>query len=78
MAGPEREVFFPRSIHLRQAQSDFTHMKELGVTIAGQPFDHLFYHFTLTCSNWETGTICFAESFESLAGGIANALWELA
>src|SRR5215216_4069968 len=61
----------------RQAQSDFTHMKELGVTIAGQPFDHLFYHFTLTCSNWETGTICFAESFESLAEGLQNALWEL-
>ena len=61
MAGPEREVFFPQEHPPgRQAQSDFTHMKELGVTIAGQPFDHLFYHFTLTCSNWETGTICFA------------------
>ena len=47
------------------------------MTIAGQPFDHLFYHFTLTCSNWETGTICFAESFESLAEGLQNALWEL-
>jgi len=78
MAGPEREVFFPQE-HApgRQAQSDFTHMKELGVTIAGQPFDHLFYHFTLTCSNWETGTICFGESFESLAEGLQNALWEL-
>jgi hypothetical protein len=52
-------------------------MKELAVTIAGQPFDHLFYHFTLTCSNWETGTICFGESFESLAEGLQNALWEL-
>ena len=78
MAGPEREVFFPQEHPPgRQAQSDFTHMKELGVTIAGQPFDHLFYHFTLTCSNWETGTICFAESFESLAEGLQNALWEL-
>lgn len=78
MAGPEREVFFPQEHPPgRQGQSDFTHMKELGVTIAGQPFDHLFYHFTLTCSNWETGTICFAESFESLAEGLQNALWEL-
>lgn len=78
MAGPEREVFFPQEHPPgRQAQSDFTHMKELGVTIAGQPFDHLFYHFTLTCSNWETGTICFGESFESLAEGLQNALWEL-
>lgn len=78
VAGPEREVFFPQ-VHPPgwQAQSDFTHMKELEVTIGGQPFDHLFYHFTLTCSNWETGTICFAESFESLAEGLQNALWEL-
>lgn len=78
VAGPEREVFFPQEHPPgRQAQSDFTHMKELEVTIAGQPFDHLFYHFTLTCSNWETGTICFGESFESLAEGLQNALWEL-
>ncbi len=78
VAGPEQEVFFPQEHPPgRQAQSDFTHMKELGVTIAGQPFDHLFYHFTLTCSNWETGTICFGESFESLAEGVQNALWEL-
>jgi hypothetical protein len=78
VAGPEREVFFPQEHPPgRQGQSDFTHMKELAVTIAGQPFDHLFYHFMLTCSNWETGTICFGESFESLAEGLQNALWEL-
>lgn len=78
LAGPEREVYFPQEHPPgRQGQSDFTHMKELGVTIAGQPFDHLFYHFTLVFSNWETGTICFAESFESLAEGLQNALWEL-
>lgn len=78
VAGPEQEVFFPQAHPPgRQAQSDFTHMKKLGVTIAGQPFAHLFYHFTLVYSNWETGTICFAESFESLAEGLQNALWEL-
>lgn len=78
LAGPEREVMFPQ-VHEpgRQSQSDFTHMKELGVTIGRQAFAHLFYHFTLTYSNWETGTICFSESFESLAEGIQNALWEL-
>ena len=38
---------------------------------------HLIYHFVLTYSNWETGTICFSESFESLSEGIQNALWEL-
>ena len=78
LQGPKREVMFPQ-LHEpgRQSQSDFTHMTELGVTIAGQPFAHLFYHFTLTYSNWETGTICFSECFESLAEGLQNALWEL-
>jgi Mu transposase, C-terminal domain len=52
-------------------------MNKLGVTIGGQPFNHLIYHFVLTYSNWETGTICFSESFESLSQGLQNALWEL-
>ena len=76
--GPGKEVFFPQK-HKPGVlcQSDFTHMDSLGVTIMGQPFDHLMYHFVLTYSNWETGTICFSESFESLAQGLQNALWEL-
>ena len=52
-------------------------MNKLGVTIGGQPFEHLIYHFVLTYSNWETGCICFSESFESLSEGLQNALWEL-
>lgn len=77
-AGPEREVYFPQEHEPgRQAQSDFTHMSDLGVKIAGQPFRHLFYHFTLTYSNWEAGTVCFGETFESLAEGLQNALWKL-
>src|SRR6516162_3507091 len=52
-------------------------MEELGVTIQGQSFPHLIYHFVLTYSNWETGTVCFSESFESLSEGLQNALWEL-
>ena len=52
-------------------------MNDLQITLAGQPFDHLVYHFVLTCSNWETGTVCFSESFESLSQGLQNALWEL-
>ncbi|HDL85497.1 MAG TPA: transposase, partial [Candidatus Acetothermia bacterium] len=58
-------------------ESDFTHMSSLGVTIMGQPFDHLMYHFVLPYSNWEAGKICFSESFESLAEGLQEALWEL-
>ena len=37
----------------------------------------LIYHFVLTYSNWETGSICFSESFESLSHGLQNALWKL-
>jgi hypothetical protein len=76
--GPPREVMFPQQ-HLpgRLAQSDFTHLDGLDVTIAGELFPHMIYHFVLTYSNWETGTICYSESFESLAEGLQNALWEL-
>ena len=52
-------------------------MNDLRITLAGQPFDHMIYHFVLTYSNWETGTVCFSESFESLSQGLQNALWEL-
>jgi hypothetical protein len=76
--GPAREVFFPQLHHPgRLAASDFTHCTELGVTLNGSPFPHLIYHFVLTYSNWEAGTLCFSESFESLSEGLQNALWEL-
>jgi hypothetical protein len=52
-------------------------MKSLAVTIGGQPFDHLVYHWVLTYSNWESITICFSESFESLSEGLQNAVWQL-
>jgi hypothetical protein len=78
LEGPPKEVYFPQEHHPGElCQSDFTHMSSLGITIQGHPFDHLIYHFVLTYSNWETGTICFSESFESLSDGLQNALWEL-
>jgi len=78
LKGPRREVFFPQQhVPGRQAQSDFTYLNELGVTIAGQPFKHLFYHFTLVYSNWEWGMVCASESWESLSEGLQQALWKL-
>jgi len=78
LEGPSKEVFFPQQHRPGElCESDFTHVSKLGVTIQGRPFDHLIYHFVLTYSNWETGTICFSESFESLSEGLQNALWEL-
>ena len=54
--------------------SDFTHVNKLGITIQGQSFPQLLYHFVLTYSNWETATVCFSESFESLCEGLQDAL----
>lgn len=76
--GPAKEVMMVQEHKPgKQGQSDYTRMGSLGVTIQRQPFDHMFYHFMLTYSNWETGMVCFSESFESLIGGVQNALWEL-
>jgi hypothetical protein len=76
--GPPRKVFFAQEHRPGElCQSDFTHCRELGVTINRQTFPHLIYHFVLTYSNWETGTICYSETFESLSEGLQNALWEL-
>jgi len=78
LQGPEREVMFPQSHRPGEyAQSDFTAMGDLGITLSGQPFNHLFYHFVLPYSNWETGQICASESFEALVSGFQAAGWEL-
>jgi hypothetical protein len=78
LEGSPKEVFFAQ-VHYpgRLCASDFTHCTDLGVTINGLPFDHMIYHFVLTYSNWETGTVCFSESLESLSEGLQNALWQL-
>ncbi len=76
--GPGKEVYFPQK-HYPGAlcASDFTHMNSLEVMIQGEIFDHLAYHFVLTYSNWESVSVCFSESFESLSAGIQTALWDL-
>jgi len=76
--GPEREVIFEQQ-HFpgERAQSDFTHMEDLGVTIAGEPFPHMLYHLVLTYSNTEAANICFSETFEALAEGLEKALWQI-
>lgn len=78
LEGPAKEVFFDQQHYPGDlCQSDFTHMSDLEITIKGELFRHMIYHFVLTYSNWETGTICFSESFESLSEGFQNAIWEL-
>jgi hypothetical protein len=76
--GPTQEVMFPQ-IHRPgvDAQSDFTHMESLGVTLGGVPFPHLVFHLVLSYSNIEAIQICFSESFESLVEGIETCLWSI-
>src|SRR3989339_62282 len=51
LEGPAKEVFFPQEHYPgKLSASDFTSMKALGITIAGQYFNHLIYHFVLTYS----------------------------
>jgi transcriptional regulator with XRE-family HTH domain len=76
--GPEREVIFPQMHEPGEAaQSDFTHMSSLGVTLGGVPFPHLVYHLVLVYSNVETIQICFSESFETLVEGFETCLWQI-
>jgi len=78
LEGPAKEVYFTQTHRPgRLCESDFTDMSSLGISIQGGRFEHLMYHFVLTYSNWETGSVCFSESFESLSTGMQNALWEL-
>ena len=75
--GEDREVIF-RQVHEpgRLGLSDFTDMGALGVTVAGQPLDHLLYHFRLPWSGFEHAHVILGgESFVALAEGLQNAIW---
>ncbi len=76
--GPEREVIFEQ-VHKpgEMAQSDFTSMNDLAITIAGVPFPHMLFHMVLVYSNLEYVHLCLSESFESLAEGIERCLWRI-
>ncbi len=76
--GPGQEIMFPQQhVPGRMAQSDFTNMNALGVSLAGTPFPHLVYHLVLTYSNFEAVRVCFSESFEALSEGLEHCLWQV-
>lgn len=78
LKGPEKEVYFPQKHHPgKRMSTDFTRMGKLGITIAGEPFDHMLCHCVLTFSNWAWATICHSESMLALRNGIQNALFRL-
>ena len=77
--GPERDVMFRQDHPPGQlGLSDFTHAGELGVTLSGERFDHLLYHFRLAFSGFAHAEVVLGgESFVALANGLQNALWAL-
>jgi hypothetical protein len=77
--GPHKEVMF-RQEHPPGGQglSDFTQLDGVVITIAGQPFKHLLYHFRLAYSGWNyIQVVQGGESFAALSEGLQNALSEL-
>lgn len=79
LKGPDdKEVIFPQVLHPGcQSQSDYTVMDEVGILIDGRAFPHLLFHFMLPYSRWETVSICYTESYETLTAGYERAVWEL-
>jgi Mu transposase, C-terminal domain len=76
--GPEQDVIFEqRHRPGERGQSDFTHMEDLLITIGGAAFPHLLFHLVLTYSHVEAVTVCFSESFEALAEGLARCWWQI-
>lgn len=77
--GPAIEVMF-RQKHEpgRLGLSDFTHLKDVVITINGKPLPHILYHFRLAYSHWShMKVILGGESFTALAEGLQEALWRL-
>jgi hypothetical protein len=74
--GPSPEVMFElRHEPGMMGISDFTELKGITVTIGGQPFEHLLYHYRLTYSGWQYAQIIQGgESFIGLSEGLQNAL----
>jgi len=76
--GGNKEIYFPQELKPGiQSQSDWTNMNSLNITINGEPFRHLLFHFMLPYSCWESVDICYSESFDSLANGYQKAVTEL-
>lgn len=76
--GASQPVIFCQDIKPgKQSQSDYTCMNALSITINGQEFKHLLFHFMLPYSRWESTYLCFSESFETLVFGYEKAVWEL-
>lgn len=76
--GPPKEVFFAQEHRPGEAmQTDFTHAEELGITIQGEPFEHMLCNSALPYSNWNWPTICYSESMAAIKHGVQEAVFRL-
>jgi hypothetical protein len=76
--GSNNNVIFNQTIRPgEQSQSDYTSMNKLCISIQGDTFEHLLFHFMLPYSKWEYVSICYSESFDSLSKGYEDAVWTL-
>lgn len=57
--------------------TDGTWLSELGVTIAGAPFNHRLIHSVLPSSKWEWGRVAQSESLAALRLGLQSTLVKL-
>ena len=75
--GPEKEVMFlQKHTPGLQGISDYTHLKNVEITINNKPFKHILYHYRLVFSGWTfVQVVLGGESFESLSSGLQNAFW---
>lgn len=78
--GKDKEVIF-RQDHepAKLGISDFTHPKDIKVTIAGKPLKHIFYHFRLQYSGFSYIQVFkgSGESFTIFAQGLQAALQQI-
>ena len=76
--GPDKEVVLAQLHRAGEAaQTDFTWMTELAITIAGQLFVHMLCVMVLPFSNWQWATVCLSESMAALRRGVQAALFQL-
>lgn len=77
LQGPPKTVVFPQEHPPgREAAFDFTHCAELGVRIAGEPFDHLLFTLKASFGKWVYAEVTFGETWEALCRGLQNAMWD--
>jgi hypothetical protein len=76
--GPPKEVFLSQQHRPGESiQTDFTFGNELGITIIGDAFPHMFCRSVLPFSNVSFSTLCRSESLPALKRGIQRTVFLL-